>query len=389
MKLKPSCLKGMENMYGISKIEKFIDEKDSLSIEDTSGRVKIDKNNSKININEFVSGIPVAFKGKLNDKGAFIVDDYLFYEPEENSENDKDTATPMDIETNTLEQNKNLILFISNLRIGNPDEKLNGKNANARTILVDFIQNNNLNDKFSNISKRIKRVIFLGSSAYVNDKIEQLEKGSFLRAEEYKTELNTIIENYTMLDKYLKLISDYIHVDLVNSIEQNDGVYFPQNPNSQLVFLENMRNINANVLNLESNPFIFDIYSQKTKVKKNFLGTSGENINSIMQYTDINNPLIAMKKTIEWGHLAPLAPDALRIYPFSSTDPLVLKKIPDVYLISGKNDLNKELTTIHNKNILLVELPDFSKTNKGVIYNIDDDKLSEINFDQNFSFPKK
>ena len=376
-------------MYGISKIEKFIDEKDSLSIEDTSGRVKIDKNNSKININEFVSGIPVAFKGKLNDKGAFIVDDYLFYEPEENSENDKDTATPMDIETNTLEQNKNLILFISNLRIGNPDEKLNGKNSNARTMLVDFIQNNNLNDKFSNISKRIKRVIFLGSSAYVNDKIEQLEKGSFLRAEEYKTELNTIIENYTMLDKYLKLISDYIHVDLVNSIEQNDGVYFPQNPNSQLVFLENMRNINANVLNLESNPFIFDIYSQKTKVKKNFLGTSGENINSIMQYTDINNPLIAMKKTIEWGHLAPLAPDTLRIYPYSSTDPLVLKKIPDVYLISGKNDLNKELTTIHNKNILLVELPDFSKTNKGVIYNIDDDKLSEINFDQNFSFPKK
>ena len=268
-------------MYGISKIEKFIDEKDSLSIEDTSGRVKIDKNNSKININEFVSGIPVAFKGKLNDKGAFIVDDYLFYEPEENSENDKDTATPMDIETNTLEQNKNLILFISNLRIGNPDEKLNGKNANARTILVDFIQNNNLNDKFSNISKRIKRVIFLGSSAYVNDKIEQLEKGSFLRAEEYKTELNNIIENYTMLDKYLKLISDYIHVDLINSIEQNDGVYFPQNPNSQLVFLENMRNINANALNLESNPFIFDIYSQKTKVKKNFLGTSGENINNL------------------------------------------------------------------------------------------------------------
>ena len=389
MKLKPSCLKGMENMYGISKIEKFIDEKDSLSIEDTSGRVKIDKNNSKININEFVSGIPVAFKGKLNDKGAFIVDDYLFYEPEENSENDKDTATPMDIETNTLEQNKNLILFISNLRIGNPDEKLNGKNSNARTMLVDFIQNNNLNDKFSNISKRIKRVIFLGSSAYVNDKIEQLEKGSFLRAEEYKTELNTIIENYTMLDKYLKLISDYIHVDLVNSIEQNDGVYFPQNPNSQLVFLENMRNINANVLNLESNPFIFDIYSQKTKVKKNFLGTSGENINSILQYTDINNPLIAMKKTIEWGHLAPLAPDTLRIYPYSSTDPLVLKKIPDVYLISGKNDLNKESTNIYNKNILLVELPDFSKTNKGVIYNIDDDKLSEINFDQNFSFPKK
>ena len=50
MKLKPSCLKGMENMFGISKVEKFIDEKDNLSVEDTSGRVKIDKANSKIKL---------------------------------------------------------------------------------------------------------------------------------------------------------------------------------------------------------------------------------------------------------------------------------------------------------------------------------------------------
>ena len=149
-----------------------------------------------------------------------------------------------------------------------------------------------------------------------------------------------------------------------------------------------MSNINAKSLNLESNPFIFDIYSQKTKTKKNFLGTSGENINTILQYTDINNPLIAMKKTLEWGHLAPLAPDGLRIYPYSASDPLVLKQIPDAYFISGKNELNKDLTKVHNKNILLVELPDFSKTNKGVIYNIDNDKLTEINFAQQISFSK-
>ena len=47
MKLKPSCLKGMENMFGITKVEKYIDAKDNLSLEDTSGRVKIDKANSK------------------------------------------------------------------------------------------------------------------------------------------------------------------------------------------------------------------------------------------------------------------------------------------------------------------------------------------------------
>ena len=52
-------------------------------------------------------------------------------------------------------------------------------------MLVDFIQNNNLNEKLGDIKNRIKRVIFLGCTAYVNEKIEELEKGSYIKAEEY------------------------------------------------------------------------------------------------------------------------------------------------------------------------------------------------------------
>ena len=122
MPLKPNCLKKMENMFGLSKIEKFINEDDTLSLEDISGRVKIDKNNSKININEFVSGIPIAFKGKLGNNGIFIVDDYLNYFPSLNINNDLNT--PMDIEINN---NKNLILFISNLRYGISEKEKSSK----------------------------------------------------------------------------------------------------------------------------------------------------------------------------------------------------------------------------------------------------------------------
>ena len=148
MKLKPSCLKGMENMYGITKIEKFIDEKDSLSLEDSSGRVKIDSK-SNLNIDEFVTGIPVAFKGQLNNKEIFVVNEYLFYRLEE-----KITNTPMDVELNTPKENQNLILFISNLKLGNPNEIENGLGGIARSMLVDFIQNNNLTESLSNISSR-------------------------------------------------------------------------------------------------------------------------------------------------------------------------------------------------------------------------------------------
>jgi DNA polymerase delta subunit 2 len=387
MKLKPSCLKGMENMYGITKIEKFIDEKDSLSLEDSSGRVKIDSK-SNLNIDEFVTGIPVAFKGQLNNKEIFVVNEYLFYRLK-----DKITNTPMDVELNTPKENQNLILFISNLKLGNPNEIENGLGGIARSMLVDFIQNNNLTENLSNISSRIKRVIFVGASAYVNDKIEELDKGSFIKAEEYKKEFNKIIENYTSLDKYLNLLSSYIQVDLMNNIEGNDGVYFPQNPNGQFLFLENIRNINAKTLNLVENPYIFDIYSYKLKDKKYFLGTSGENINCIMQYTSISEPLIAMEKTLEWGHLAPLAPDTFRIYPFTEKDPLLLEKIPDMYFISGKNEFKMKKVEFNydvdsKKSVTLMELPDFSSTFKGIVYNIDDDSINEINFSQNLSFNK-
>ena len=387
MKLKPSCLKGMENMYGITKIEKFIDEKDSLSLEDSSGRVKIDSK-SNLNIDEFVTGIPVAFKGQLNNKEIFVVNEYLFYRLEE-----KITNTPMDVELNTPKENQNLILFISNLKLGNPNEIENGLGGIARSMLVDFIQNNNLTENLSNISSRIKRVIFVGASAYVNDKIEELDKGSFIKAEEYKKEFNKIIENYTSLDKYLNLLSSYIQVDLMNNIEGNDGVYFPQNSNGQFLFLENIRNINAKTLNLVENPYIFDIYSYKLKDKKYFLGTSGENINCIMQYTSISEPLIAMEKTLEWGHLAPLAPDTFRIYPFTEKDPLLLEKIPDMYFISGKNEFKMKKVEFNydedsKKSVTLMELPDFSSTFKGIVYNIDDDSINEINFSQNLSFNK-
>ena len=387
MKLKPSCLKGMENMYGISKIEKFIDEKDSLSLEDSSGRVKIDTK-SDINVNEFVTGIPVAFKGQLNNKEIFVVNDYLFYSVEDNS-----TNTPMDIEMNTPKENQNLILFISNLNIGKPEESKNGLAESARTMLIDFIQNNNINKNLSDISSRIKRVIFVGSSVYVNQKIEELDKGSYIKAEDYKIELNNIINNFTSLDKYLNIVSSYVHVDLMNSIEGNDGVYFPQNPNGQFLFLDNIRNINAKTLNLVENPYIFDIYSHETKSKKYFLGTSGENIKCIMQYTSIDDPLIAMEKTLEWGHLAPLAPDTFRIYPYSNTDPLLLTKIPDIYFSSGEKDFNKKVIKFNSigneeKNVTLMELPDFSSNYKGIIFNIDDNSVNEINFSQNLSFEK-
>ena len=157
MPLKPSILKGFENMLGIKKKESFVkNEEDFLLLEDNSGRIRINSQLSEnINIGEYISGIPLSFKGFLDDKGLFIVNDVLFYTPEikiiPNNKNENN------------DNEKNLILFISSLEIGHPNEK-NGKSILGRNTLLHFIQNlNNLNEKTYNISNKISRIIICGN----------------------------------------------------------------------------------------------------------------------------------------------------------------------------------------------------------------------------------
>ena len=64
-----------------------------------------------------------------------------------------------------------------------------------------------------------------------------------------------------------------------------------------------------------------------------------------------------------------------------------------MYFISGKNEFKMKKVEFNydedsKKSVTLMELPDFSSTFKGIVYNIDDDSINEINFSQNLSFNK-
>ena len=48
-----------------------------------------------------------------------------------------------------------------------------------------------------------------------------------------------------------------------------------------------------------------------------------------------------------------------------------------------------EISSDNKKTVTLLELPDFSSNFKGILYNVDDDSVNEINFLQNLSFNKK
>ena len=52
-----------------------------------------------------------------------------------------------------------------------------------------------------------------------------------------------------------------------------------------------------------------------------FLGTSGQNIEDIDKYSTDEDRLKMLEHVLQWGHLAPTAPDTLTAYSFKDKDP--------------------------------------------------------------------
>lgn len=427
MPIKPSTLKNVENILGQNKIEKHIEEiKDSLYIEDLSGRISILGNYQDFKVEEFISGIPIAIKGKLNQQGIFLFDEFLYYNnivgvdgenSEKNNKNldviNEEKAERIDFQNidtddksegkkennNSVNifprkkiisnyESKNLILFLSNLNLGKLSEYTNGLKPSIRTLLIDFIQNqNNMNNKLYRLSNKISRIILVGNS--LNTFETDIEKENIFNSLNSKTSIiNTyknILENYLLFNNFLNIISNYIFIDVMSSLNSYDDLKYPQAPINELLFTENIPNINLSSLNLVSNPYFFNIFIPSLNKLKYFIGTSGENINVIKQYSCYENNLDIMKKQIEWGHLCPVNPSHLTLFSLDNkNDPLIINKIPDIYFTSGNKNLNYEKAYIYNKEVMLLSLPDFEKTSKCVLFNYEDNSVIEIDFSFEF-----
>ena len=412
---------------GQNKIEKHIEEiKDSLYIEDLSGRISILGNYQDFKVEEFISGIPIAIKGKLNQQGIFLFDEFTYYnniivnnlenperennfldvineekgerkdfqnfdtddKSEERKENDNSANIFPRQKNIPNNENKNLILFLSNLNLGKLSEYTNGIKPSIRTLLIDFIQNqNNMNNILYQLSNRISRIILVGNS--LNTFETDIEKENIFNSLNSKSSIaniyKNILENYLLFNNFLNIISNYIYIDVMPSMNSYDDLKYPQAPLSELLFTENIPNINLSSLNLVSNPYSFNIFIPSLNKMKYFIGTSGENINIIKQYSYYENNLDIMKKQIEWGHLCPINPLHLTLYSLDNkNDPLIIDKIPDVYFTSGNKKLNYEKINIYNKEVVLLSLPDFEKTSKFALFNYEDNSVIEIDFSFEF-----
>ena len=88
-------------------------------------------------------------------------------------------------------------------------------------------------------------------------------------------------------------------------------------------------------LSVRTNPYKFKVDDVCV------LGTSGQNVTDVLQYTSAADGLEALDTIARCRYLAPTAPDTLACYPFTTIDPLVMADDAPTYLIAANQSETK------------------------------------------------
>ncbi len=236
------------------------------------------------------------------------------------------------------------------------------------------------------MKSKIKKLIILGNLIITPDDSDLVEKGSYLKQQLNNRVYKKILQNYDEADLYLNCISNAITTFLMPGENDISSSYFPQLKLCEFLFLHSKNTIDK-TLHIKSNPFFF------TMKNISYLFSSGQNIDNIRKFSKINenenldknSALKIMEKTLNWGHLCPSAPDTLRTWPVFEEDPILLKEIPNVYIVGNQKYFEHSYFKYKNnkdKLIRLISVPKFSETFSFVLF--DSESLNTIEYKLEF-----
>jgi DNA polymerase delta subunit 2 len=193
--------------------------------------------------------------------------------------------------------------------------------------------------------------------------VENVVRGTFSKINLNNFVYKNLLNVYTETDQFLEMLCSTICVDLLPGLDDISNSVFPQAPVNKVLLEKGLATKN---LNLVPNPYIFNLDNI------NILATSGQNISSLQKVTSIGDPLEIMRKTLEWAHIAPSAPDTLRTFPVSKEDPLIISQIPNVYVIGNQKEFQTKLIRSNKKENItrLISVPEFYRTNSIVLLDV-------------------
>eukprot|EP00252_Welwitschia_mirabilis_P002633 TRINITY_DN12578_c0_g1_i1.p1 TRINITY_DN12578_c0_g1~~TRINITY_DN12578_c0_g1_i1.p1 ORF type:complete len:181 (+),score=45.59 TRINITY_DN12578_c0_g1_i1:26-544(+) len=172
------------------------------------------------------------------------------------------------------------------------------------------------------MAAQIARVIIVGDSVDIK---QSLIAGQSIGQKEQ----TRLAEPVKELDISLTQLVAAMPVDIMPGPNDPANFSLPQQPLHRCLFPGAS---GYNTFVAATNPHQFEINGIR------FLGTSGQNIYDMEKYSDANDKLDYMERTLRWRHLAPTAPDTLGCYPFTDRDPFVIDDCPHVYFCGNQKE---------------------------------------------------
>lgn len=345
MPKQPSILRELESNESapIDSKTNFTSDQDSLVLHETDENVQVV---GDIDVHSHVTGVPVSLMGhQLNGGAKFHVIDVCYAGP---------LLNIYDMPSKDIRSGKGAeqLLIVSGFEFGF-DSTLSKDRClevvAALKKLRDLISGEiSLTGSQRLNATNIKKVIIAGNSVapgYTKAKTE------YIGVSESK-DCRTLDEVFQLFDNYLfTLAQSGAEIYLMPGKTDPASFLLPQQPFHPKILPKSGRLQNVHP---QTNPMLVE--------HKNLtiLGTSGENIEAIRQYSRIEYSTTILKNTLEWGHIAPCAPDNLSCMPFKESDPFFIDFVPDIYFAGNQPEfIVTTYCTDAKPKIQLVSVPAF------------------------------